>query len=96
MSPNLASLLNIIFVLSILIIDIREKSDVSPALWIPLLWMINIAARPISYWLFPYPMVATEMELASGDPANRTFLMFLIICGFFTSFRVFIFLIVTQ
>ena len=83
MSPNLARLIYLIFIVSILAIDIKEKSDVTPALWIPLLWMMNIISRPISYWLNPHPMVAKEIELLSGDAVNRTFLIILIICGLF-------------
>ncbi len=87
MPPNIAFLLCIIFIFTVFRSDLKQKSNVSPALWVPLIWMIFCGSKYLSYWLHPQPVLTTETDYISGDPINRTFLIILIITGLFILFR---------
>ncbi len=50
MPPTLALLLCTAFVLFLLGLERRTARGVSTALWIPTLWMLIIASRPLGYW----------------------------------------------
>lgn len=50
MSPPLALLLCTAFVLFLLRLERRASRGVSPWLWIPTLWMLMIASRPLGVW----------------------------------------------
>jgi exopolysaccharide production protein ExoQ len=51
MPPQLALAICTTFVLYLLRLDRRQARDVSWTLWIPTLWMIIVASRPIDIWL---------------------------------------------
>jgi exopolysaccharide production protein ExoQ len=50
MPPPLALLLCTAFVLFLLRFERRESHGVSPGLWIPTLWTMMIASRPLGLW----------------------------------------------
>jgi exopolysaccharide production protein ExoQ len=50
MPPLLALLLCTVFVVVLLRLERRVSPDVSPALWIPTLWMLMIGSRPLAMW----------------------------------------------
>jgi exopolysaccharide production protein ExoQ len=49
---SLALLLCTAFVLFLLWLERRPSRGVSPALWIPTLWMLIVASRPLATWFF--------------------------------------------
>ena len=49
--PNVALVLTIVFIVFLFRRDIRERPDVTGALWLPLLWMLLVFSRPLSEWL---------------------------------------------
>jgi O-antigen ligase len=81
MSPSLALLLCIIFVLGIFILDSRRKYDVSPALWIPSVWFMLIASRLVSQWLNLGTGVGSAAAIEEGSPLDRATFSLLIISG---------------
>lgn len=50
MPPQLAVFICTVFVISILSLERRALCDVSPALWIPTVWILLIASRPLALW----------------------------------------------
>jgi exopolysaccharide production protein ExoQ len=50
MPPTIALLLCIVIVLFLLCLEGRASHSVSPAMWIPTLWMMMIASRSLSAW----------------------------------------------
>jgi len=83
MPPPIALLLCILLIFYMLRIDFKHKSNVSSALWIPLIWVMIVGSRPIALWLSPEPVTATQDDYMSGNPIDRTFLIFLIVIGVF-------------
>jgi exopolysaccharide production protein ExoQ len=64
--PTLALLLTLAFVIFLFRWDIREKRDVSGALWLSLLWVVLIASRSPVQWLNTLGF----MKVGSGEEGN--------------------------
>jgi hypothetical protein len=79
MPPQIALLFCIIFILFLLKMDYNRRPGVSNAIWIPSIWIMIIGSRPVSLWLDPNP--ATEIDIISGNPIDRTIFIILIITG---------------
>jgi O-antigen ligase len=62
--------------------DIREKPDVSGALWLPVLWLVLTCSRAVTEWLniFGLP-VSGGASLEEGSPVDASFWFVMIIAG---------------
>jgi O-antigen ligase len=62
--------------------DIREKPDVTGALWLPLLWLVIACSRAVSQWLniFGLP-VSGAVSVEEGSPLDAWFFLFVIAAG---------------
>ena len=82
LSPSLALFLTLALMAWLFRRDIREKPDVSSALWLPLLWLVFGCSRPVSEWLniFGLP-VSGAASVEEGSPLDAWFFFFLIIAG---------------
>lgn len=83
MPPNIALALCILLITYVFVLDFKQKSDLSSALWVPLIWMIISGSRPVSYWLSGESVVGTEIDYTAGDPISRVCLLILIFAGIF-------------
>jgi exopolysaccharide production protein ExoQ len=82
MPPVVALLVFVVFILWLFALERKRRTGVSSALWIPTLWVLIIASRPVSQWLHPgAPDVTVGMEL-EGSPIDRAFYFAIIIAGF--------------
>ncbi len=81
--PIVASFLTIAFIVFLFRRDIREKPDVSGALWLPVLWLVLAFSRSVSAWLniFGLP-VSGGASVEEGSPLDACFFFVLIIAGF--------------
>jgi exopolysaccharide production protein ExoQ len=61
MPPQLALLGCLVFIFFAFAVHLKTKPDVSPALWVPSIWMALLASRPVSLWLNPR-VVARDAE----------------------------------
>ena len=89
MPPALALLFTLGFIFFLFRRDIREKPNVTGALWLPLFWMLIIFSRPFSKWLnilgLPVAGGATSME--EGSPLDACFYFILLSLGICVLFR---------
>ena len=76
MPPLLALLICFIFVLFLLRLDRKQSPEVSFALWIPTIWMLLIASKPLGIW---FQSSGATME--EGSPLDRAFLIALLCLG---------------
>jgi exopolysaccharide production protein ExoQ len=51
--------------------DVREKPNISYAVWIPLIWFLIIGSRPVSIWLSILFGISTSASLEDGSPIDR-------------------------
>jgi len=81
--PRLALFLTLAFIIFLFRRDIREKPDVSGALWLPLLWLVLVCSRPVSAWLniFGLP-VSGGGSVEEGSPLDACFFLALAMAGF--------------
>ena len=66
--------------------DYKKKSEVSVALWIPLVWMFYSAARPISFWLQLGRSNTYDYKYSSymeGSPVDRNILLIFIVLSIY-------------
>jgi O-antigen ligase len=81
MSPDLALLICILFILFLLWVDRKDTEGVSAAVWIPQAWILISGSRSVSKWLgFQAPGMAANVDL-EGSPADRIVFLILIIAG---------------
>ena len=80
--PSIASCLTVSFIIFLFRRDIRQKPDVSGALWLPLIWLIIPFSRSLSAWLniFGLP-VSGAASVEEGSPLDAWFFFALIAAG---------------
>ena len=83
LSPTLASCLAVAAIIFFFRRDIREKPDITAALWLPLLWLVLGCSRSVSAWLniFGLP-VSGASSVEEGSPLDAWVYFALIIAGF--------------
>ena len=82
LSPTIALFLTIAFVVFLFRRDIRERPNVTGALWLPLVWMLLVFSRPISEWLaiFGLPGFGAS-TLEEGSPLDACVYLGLVVAG---------------
>src|SRR2546425_5874566 len=76
MPPALALLLCSTFVLFLLRLERKQAATVSHALWIPTVWMMSCASKPLAAWVG-----GGEGSVEDGSPWDRAFASGLILAG---------------
>jgi O-antigen ligase len=81
--PTVALFLTIGFIVFLFRRDIRERPNISGALWLPLLWMLFVFSRPLSEWLaiFGLPGFGAA-TLEEGSPLDACLYLVFIVAGF--------------
>jgi exopolysaccharide production protein ExoQ len=82
--PTVASCLTLAFIAFLFRRDIRERPDVTGALWLPLIWLVIACSRGLSLWLniFGLP-VSGGTSVEEGSPLDAWFFFALIAAGIF-------------
>jgi O-antigen ligase len=80
---RLASFLAWAFVIFLFRRDIREKPNVTGALWIPLVWMLIITSRATSEWLNLFGFHVGAISLEEGSPLDACVYFALIAAGLY-------------
>jgi exopolysaccharide production protein ExoQ len=69
--PNVALVLTMAFIAFLFRRDIRERPNVTGALWLPLFWMLLVFSRPLSEWLFIFGLPGFGAStLEEGSPLD--------------------------
>lgn len=69
MPPQLALIICTVFVIFLLWLDQKQTSKISVALWIPTIWILHTASKPLAVWF-----ELSEGDPESGSPVDRVFL----------------------
>jgi O-antigen ligase len=82
MPPPVATVLTLAFIIFLFRRDIREKPDVSGALWLPLIWLLIACSRGLSQWLYLFGLpVSGAVSVEEGSPLDAWFFFALIAAG---------------
>jgi exopolysaccharide production protein ExoQ len=73
MNPQIATAAYLILIAGLFWLDRGRKIETSRALWIPTVWLLIIASRPVSLWLEPARQVTQVTgESLEGSPVDAT------------------------
>lgn len=81
MPATLALLLCFGFVVYLLRLERKQAPDVSHAVWIPTVWMLSCACKPLASWFNNSQAVEGEGGVEAGSPLDRNLLTLLILAG---------------
>jgi exopolysaccharide production protein ExoQ len=76
MPPQLALSICTGFVVWLLFLDNKQSKDVSAAIWIPTIWLLIMASKPLALW---FDVMAEDMQ--SGSPIDRNVFLILLTVG---------------
>src|SRR5437667_9962727 len=78
-----ASCLTVAFIVFLFRRDIREKPNISGALWLPLLWFVLACSRSVSEWLNIFGLPVTgAASIEEGSPLDAWFYFAMIAMGY--------------
>ena len=82
--PPLALFLTLAFIVFLFQRDVRERPNVSSALWLPVLWLVFTCSRPVTTWLniFGLP-VSGGASNEEGSPVDACFVYAMATAGLF-------------
>jgi exopolysaccharide production protein ExoQ len=81
--PSVALLLTVVFILFLFRRDIRERPNVTDALWIPLIWFLIMTSRAVSEWLNLFGLHVGAATLEEGSPLDAGVYFVLIAVGLY-------------
>jgi exopolysaccharide production protein ExoQ len=83
MPPPVAALLTLGFIVFLFRRDVREKPNITGALWLPVIWMLLLGSRSVVQWLnlLGFPIGARSME--EGNPLDALVYVTLISSGIY-------------
>jgi len=81
MPPRFALLLFLAFIGWLFIRDLKRRSIVSTAIYIPLLWILILGSRPVSVWFGGGVSMESTDDYLEGSPFDRMVFLFLILAG---------------
>ena len=79
--PAVASCLTLVFIAFFFRRDIRQRPEISNALWLPLIWMLIICSRQLSDWLIILGFHSGATSLEEGSPLDACIYFALIAAG---------------
>jgi exopolysaccharide production protein ExoQ len=81
--PRVALLLTLGFIAFLFRREIRERPNVSGALWLPVLWVLLICSRSFTQWLNILGLYTSgAVSVEEGSPLDACFIFALLIAGF--------------
>jgi O-antigen ligase len=82
MPPSLATLLTLAFIAVLFIRDIRQRPNVTGALWLPFFWiLVGSGSRFLSQWLAIFGVHIGGITVEDGSPIDAVFFAVLIAIG---------------
>jgi exopolysaccharide production protein ExoQ len=83
MPPNVALSLYFILLIILFSIEFKKETEVSHAIWIPLLWFIVAGTKPVVQWIYPgltHTMHVVE-SVEAGNQIDQIYFLALLITG---------------
>jgi exopolysaccharide production protein ExoQ len=81
--PRIALLLTLAFIIFLFRREIRQKPNITGALWLPVLWVVLICSRSVTQWLNIFGFnVGGAVSVEEGSPVDACFYFALFLAGF--------------
>jgi len=86
---RIALLLCLGFIFVALRQDLKESRNISKSLWIPFIWLVECASKPLTMWLYPGQIFAerTELNYVEGNSTERALAILLLSAGIAVLFK---------
>ena len=81
MPPQLASVVYLLIVAYLLRRDLLQKPNVTPALWIPTIWVFISGTRFFSQWLDTFGLNLGGSSVEEGSPVDAAFFLVMTLLG---------------
>lgn len=82
MPPALAALLTAGFIVALFLREgNRARGSLSPALWLPVLWLVVVSSRFISQWIATFSGGLSFSSVQDGNPLDAAYFSALILAG---------------
>src|SRR5262245_13076068 len=79
---QIASLLMAVWIAALVRLERDRSAGVSRALWLPAIWLVIGASRPVSLWFGLGPAAETADVYLEGSPFDRALLSGVLVAGF--------------
>ena len=79
MAPQLALLLCLILIATLLVRDFRRRETLSVAVWLPTVLLLILSSRPVTLWFGLQGVVVSADNYVEGSPFDRAFYLALIL-----------------
>lgn len=81
MPRDIAAVIFAVGILGLFLLGRDRKSEVSPALWIPTVWLLIHSSRAVSLWLGIAPLMESPDQILEGNPLDRLIFAALEVAG---------------
>jgi exopolysaccharide production protein ExoQ len=82
MSPSLATLVYACGIAGLFYLDRDKSIQTSKALWLPVVYILAVGSRPVSFWLGGTPSSGVDIQL-EGSPIDGAFFQILLVMALF-------------
>src|SRR5689334_15464709 len=79
--PNVALLGSLIFIWYLYARDIRERPNVTGAVWLTVIWVVLMGSRSVSQWLYLLNLPISLGSFEEGNPLDAFIYLMLILAG---------------
>src|SRR5262245_33602747 len=83
LSPTLGLLISLFLLLLLLRFDPSQEKAESPALWLPVIWMLIVGSRLPSQWLYPAQTAYVATTFEEGSELDRAVYLLLILIALY-------------
>jgi O-antigen ligase len=81
MLPAVATLVYALLILVLFWLDRHREAGTSMGLWVPTLWVLIVASRPVSAWLEPVRTLDSPQSYLEGSPLDAAIFAILLAAG---------------
>lgn len=81
MAPRIALIICLLCICGAFYFDRHKQSNVSHAIWFPIIWIMIAASRMVSYWITPGVSFDDPSAMQEGSSLDRNIFIILIIIG---------------
>jgi len=87
MNLSIPLILSVFFIIVIYKLEYQWRPNVSRALWVPIIWLMIVGSRYLSFWLNLSNPIETPESVMEGSPFDRIVFLALNIAGIYILYK---------